>query len=141
MIISKSYRLIAVDLNRQKELDADPKAIQQIKFVEQLKKLKADNTNVESMFILMVLEKIKKRKKETKIFSRNTQLNKLKSAAKNKTGTILRINKKNFEDEELPHELFLTIRYTTKIRNVFANNMSTDVKLNKAQISKTIQSD
>ena len=110
MIISKSYRLIAVDLNRQKELDADPKAIQQIKFVEQLKKLKADNTNVESMFILMVLEKIKKRKKETKIFSRNTQLNKLKSAAKNKTGTILRINKKNFEDEELPHELFLTIR-------------------------------
>ena len=140
MIISKSYRLIAVDLNRQKELDADPKAIQQIKFVEQLKKLKADNTNVESMFILMVLEKIKKRKKETKIFSRNTQLNKLKSAAKNKTGTILRINKKNFEDEELPHELFLTIRQTSKVRNAFANNMSTDIKLSNAQIFKIIQS-
>ena len=140
MIISKSYRLRAVDLNRQKELDADPKAIQQIKFVEQLKKLKADNTNVESMFILMVLEKIKKRKKETKIFSRNTQLNKLKSAAKNKTGTILRINKKNFEDEELPHELFLTIRQTSKVRNAFANNMSTDIKLSNAQIFKIIQS-
>ena len=28
----------------------------------------------------------------------NTQLNKLKSAAKNKTGTISRLNKKNFED-------------------------------------------
>ena len=28
----------------------------------------------------------------------NTQFNKLKSAAKNKTGTILRINKKNFQD-------------------------------------------
>ena len=28
---------------------------------------------------------------------------------------------------------------TTKIRNVFANNMSTDIKLNKAQISKIIQ--
>ena len=27
------YRLIAVDLSRQKELDADPKAIQQIEFV------------------------------------------------------------------------------------------------------------
>ena len=51
----------------------------------------------------------------------NTKLNKLKSAAKNKTGTILRINKKNFEDEELPHELFLTTRQTTKIRNTFAN--------------------
>ena len=36
----------------------------------------------------------------------NMQLNKLKSAAKNKTGTKLRLNKKNFEDEELPHELF-----------------------------------
>ena len=34
----------------------------------------------------------------------HTQLNKLKSATKNKTGTILRLNKKNFEDEELPHE-------------------------------------
>ena len=33
----------------------------------------------------------------------NTQLNELKSAAENQTGTILRINKKNFEDEELPH--------------------------------------
>ena len=53
----------------------------------------------------------------------NTQLNKLKSAAKSKTRTILRFSKKNFEDEELPHELFLTKRQTTKIRNVFSNNM------------------
>ena len=34
----------------------------------------------------------------------NAQLNKLKSEAKNKTGRILKLNKKNFEDEELPHE-------------------------------------
>ena len=51
----------------------------------------------------------------------------------------MRLNNKNFEDEGLPHELFLT-RQTTKIRNAFANSMSTDVKLNKAQISKIIQS-
>ena len=70
----------------------------------------------------------------------NTQLNKLKPAAKNKTGTILRLNKKNFEDEELPHELFVTTRKTTKVRNAFANNMSTDIKLSKAQIAKIIQS-
>ena len=70
----------------------------------------------------------------------NTQLNELKSAAENQTGTILRINKKNFEDEELPHELFLTTRQTTKVRNAFANNMSTDIKLSKAQTSKIIQS-
>ena len=67
-------------------------------------------------------------------------MNKSKSAAKYKTGTILRLNKKNFENEELPHELFLTTRQTTKIRNAFANNMSIDIKLSKAQISKMIQS-
>ena len=40
----------------------------------------------------------------------NKQLNKLKSAAKNKTGTTLKIKNKSFKLEELPHELLLTIR-------------------------------
>ena len=40
----------------------------------------------------------------------------------------------------MPHELFLTTRQTNKIRNAFANNTSTDIKLSKAQISKIIQS-
>ena len=31
-------------------------------------------------------------------------MKKLKPAAKNKTGTIVRLNKKNFEDEALLHE-------------------------------------
>ena len=43
---------------------------------------------------------------EARVKLTNTQLNKLKSAVKTKTGTILRINKKNLQDEELPHELF-----------------------------------
>ena len=73
---------------------------------------------------------------EERVKLTNTLLNKLKSAAKNNTGTILRLYKKNFEDEELPHELFLTTRQTTKIKNVFAKNMSTDIKLSKVQISK-----
>ena len=77
---------------------------------------------------------------ETRVKLTNTQLNKLKPAARNKTGTILRLNKKNFEDEELPHELFLKTRQATKIRNAFANNMSADIKLSKAQITKIIQS-
>ena len=46
----------------------------------------------------------------------NTKLNKLKYATKNKTGTILRLNKKNFEDEDLPLELFLTTRQTTRYK-------------------------
>ena len=36
----------------------------------------------------------------------------------------------------MPHELFLTTRRTTKIRNAF---MSRDIKLSKNQISKIIQ--
>ena len=51
---------------------------------------------------------------EVRVKLTNTQLNKLKSAAKNQTRTILRLTKKNFENEELPHELFLTARQTIK---------------------------
>ena len=57
----------------------------------------------------------------------NTQFENLKSAKKKKkkkkTETILRLHKKNFENEELSHELFLTTRQTTITRNGFANNM------------------
>ena len=76
---------------------------------------------------------------ETRVKLINSQLNKLKSAAKNKMGTILRKTQKNLEDEEFSHELFLTTRQRTKIKNTFANNMSTDIKLSKTQIYKVIQ--
>ena len=36
----------------------------------------------------------------------------------------------------MPHELFLTTRQTAEIRNAFANNISTDIKFSKTQISK-----
>ena len=45
-----------------------------------------------------------------------------------------------FDGNDLPHELLLTTRQKTKLRNAFNNNMSTDIKLSKAQISKIIQS-
>ena len=45
-----------------------------------------------------------------------------------------------FEGNNLPHELLLTTTQKTKLRNVFKNNMSTDIKLSKTQISKIIQS-
>ena len=47
---------------------------------------------------------------------------------------------KMLEGNYLPHELLLTTRQKTKLRNAFNNNMSTDLKLSKAQISKIIQS-
>ena len=40
----------------------------------------------------------------------------------------------------MPHELFLTTRQRTKIRNAFANNMFTDIKLSQAQLTKVIHS-
>ena len=67
-------------------------------------------------------------------------MKKLKTAAKDKTGTSLRMNFKMFAEDDLPHELLLTTRQKTKLRNAFNNNMSTDLKLSKAQISKIIQS-
>ena len=70
----------------------------------------------------------------------DTQLKKLKTAVKNKTVTTLRISLKMFNENNLLHELLSTTRQETKLRNAFNNNMSIDLKLSKAQISKIIQS-
>ena len=40
----------------------------------------------------------------------------------------------------MPHELFLTAGQKTKIKSVFANNLSTDIKLSKTQFPKKIKS-
>ena len=45
-----------------------------------------------------------------------------------------------FNRNDLPHELLLTTRQKTKLRNAFNNNMLTDLKLSKAHISKIIPS-
>ena len=70
----------------------------------------------------------------------DTQLKNLKTAVKGKTGTTLRMSLKIFNRNDLPHELLLTTRKKTKLRNAFNNNMSTGLKLSRAQISKIIQS-
>ena len=44
----------------------------------------------------------------------NKQLSKLKSAAKGNPETTLRITNKNFQDEELARELFLTAKQKLK---------------------------
>ena len=70
----------------------------------------------------------------------NLQLNKFKKAVKSNEGATLRIGIKNFNKEDLPQELLLTTRQSTKLRNAINNNLATDVKLSKAQIKKLIQS-
>ena len=70
----------------------------------------------------------------------HTQLEKLEPAAKNKTRATLRISLNMFNRNDLPHELLLTTRQKTKLRNAFNNKMSSDLKLFRAPVSKTIQS-
>ena len=69
-----------------------------------------------------------------------TQLKKLKTAVKDKTGATLRMNLKILDGNDLPHELLLTTRQKAKLINALNNNMSTDLKLSKAKISKLIKS-
>ena len=54
------------------------------------------------------------------------QLNKIKKGVKDNNVLTLRIGVKNFNKEDLPHELLLTTRQTTKLRNAINNNMSTE---------------
>ena len=75
----------------------------------------------------------------------NSQLNKLKSSIKNETDIVLRISpnmvtNSNDNNTNFPHELLLTNRKVANIRKAFAKNTSTDIKLSKTQLSKTIQS-
>ena len=70
----------------------------------------------------------------------NVQLNKLKKAVKSNEEATLRLGIKNFNKDELPHELLLTTRQNSTLRNAINNNLATDIKLSKAQIKKLIQS-
>ena len=74
----------------------------------------------------------------------DSQLNKLKSAIKNETDVVLRISSgmvgNSNDNTNFPHELLLTNRQVANIRKAFANNISTDIKLSKTQLSKMIQS-
>ena len=65
----KNHFWLSVDFNRQEELDAYPNTIQQIEFIGQLKKLDnncnaTDAGNIESMFALTILRKIKETRRK-----------------------------------------------------------------------------
>ena len=52
----------------------------------------------------------------------DSQIKKLKDAVKDNAGTTLRINFEMFNWNDLPHELLLTTRQKTKLRNAFNKN-------------------
>ena len=74
----------------------------------------------------------------------NSQLNKLKPAIKNETDVVLRILSgmvgNSNDNTNFPHKLLLTDRQVSNVRKAFSNNLSTDVKFSKTQLSKIMQS-
>ena len=70
----------------------------------------------------------------------NSQLNKLKSSIKNETDVVLRISSNmvghSIDNTNFPNELLLTNRQVANIRQAFAKNTSTYIKLSKTQLSK-----
>ena len=70
----------------------------------------------------------------------NVQLSKFKEAVKSNEGATFRLGIKNFNKDELPHELLLTTRQNTKLCNAINNKLATDIKLSKSLIKKLIQS-
>ena len=70
----------------------------------------------------------------------NSQLNKLKSAIKNKSEVVVRLSSNIIGDNEtnFPHKLLLTDRQVVNFRKAFANYLSTEIKLSKTQLSKMI---
>ena len=71
----------------------------------------------------------------------NSQLNKLKSAIKNETEVVLGLWSNMIGDDEtsFPHKLILTNGQVAHLCKAFANYLSTDIKLSKAQLSKMIK--
>ena len=67
----------------------------------------------------------------------NSQLNKLKTVAKNQALVNLRMNIKMLNGNNLPPNYWQQEK--KNLRNAFENNVSTDIKLSKAQITKIIQ--
>ena len=72
----------------------------------------------------------------------NSQLNKLKTEIKSKTGVVLRLSSNIGGDDEtnFSHKLLLTNWQVENLRKAFANKSSTDTKLSKTQLSMMIQS-
>ena len=75
----------------------------------------------------------------------NSQLNRLKSAAKNETEAVLRLSS-NLTDNpnnetNFSHKLLLTYTQVADICKAFANNAPVNIKLLKTQLPKMIQSE
>ena len=157
--------MIAIDLSKQQALNVDARTIQQINsranldraeatmffIIEEAKEIVLDFSQGTVKVLWVKYNSIKRfdfyQYKLTQCNSLNVklsnlQLNKLKSAIKNKTEVVLRLSSNMIADNEtnFAHKLFLTNRQAASLRKAFADKSSTDIKLSKTQIPKMIQS-
>ena len=67
----------------------------------------------------------------------NSQLNRFKSAIKNKSEAVLRLSSNMIGDNEtnFPHKLLLTNRQVSNLCKAFLNHLSVDIKLSKTQLN------
>ena len=74
----------------------------------------------------------------------NWQLIKLKSAIKNRTGVTLNISSNiicdSNDENNFPHKLLLTNTQVSRLRKVFSNGSSANIKLLKTHLHKIGQS-
>ena len=74
-----------------------------------------------------------------------SQLNELKSVIKNGSEVVLKLSSnmidKSDDETNFPCKLLLTNRQVANLCKAFANNLATDIKLSKTQLSKIIQSE
>ena len=73
----------------------------------------------------------------------NLHLNKLKSTIKNRTEVTLNLSSNLFgssnDKTNFPHKLLLTNTQVSKIRKVFTNGSSANIKFSKTQLSEIVQ--
>ena len=73
----------------------------------------------------------------------NSQLNKLKSAIKNKTKVVLRLSSNmignSYDETNFPHTFLLINRQIANLRKAFSKNSSNHIKLSNNQLSNMIQ--
>ena len=68
----------------------------------------------------------------------NSQLNKFKSAIKNKTALVLRLssNMIDYNENNFPRKLLLTNTQVPNLRKAFANNLSVNISYQKLNYQK-----
>ena len=140
--------MIAIDLSKQQELDADPRAIQQINFtanldagntmffiIEQVQETVFEFSQwtvkvlwmqffwIRFRWIILILIIIKiTQYNSLNVRLSNSQLNKIKSAIKNETDVVLRLSLNMIGDNETNfcHKLLLTNRHVSNLRQAFS---------------------